>query len=121
MKKQIKVPKQFELAGRTIKVEFTDKFNNIDDQIGIADYCQNKIVILKGTYKKLLDNENKFFYSKEFHYPNKEYLLKDESQYVYLHELIHWILYVMGNPLHKNEGFVTMFAELLKQAIVTAK
>ncbi len=51
---------------------------------------------------------------------NKPYSM-DEVSDTFWHELTHAILYDMGHRLHKDEQFVTRFANRLAKAIKTAK
>jgi hypothetical protein len=45
----------------------------------------------------------------------------EEMSDTFWHELTHAILYEMGSTLHKNELFVTRFANRLSRAINTAR
>ncbi len=84
-----KIPYQFELCGLTIKIEWSDKMLVNEDYVGLAKYSENKIVIQKNN--------------------SGVYRSTDNMQITYLHELIHWILYMMGeNELRNNEKFVDL-------------
>lgn len=49
-----------------------------------------------------------------------EYTQKQQYE-TFWHEVTHAILHEMKHPLNRNEKFVTRFAQLLTQAITTAK
>lgn len=46
---------------------------------------------------------------------------REDMDDTFWHEVTHGILYEMGNPLWRNEAFVTQFANLLTKAIHSAK
>lgn len=39
----------------------------------------------------------------------------------YVHELVHWILFIMNSEKQQDEAFIDMFAHLLYQALQTAE
>jgi hypothetical protein len=90
------IPTSFQLAGMTITVEKDDALFKERKILGEALYPQQKIV---------LDSD----------------LLHPESQEQnFLHELVHWLLYVMNeDDLRNNEKFVDLFSFLLHQALTT--
>ena len=98
----MRIPKEFKLFGNTIKVVFNEKYLNIINAYGEADY--NKGII---TLAKFSSNSK---YSKD--------LIID----TFYHEKVHHILNEMGeHDLNKNEKFVDTFAKLLRQSDETAK
>jgi predicted SprT family Zn-dependent metalloprotease len=98
----IQIPKQFNLLGHTIKVNVTPNFRLIDGNLGEANYSEGSI--------NLQGNTKEFPVSKEM------------LEHTYLHEVIHFVLYFMGNEeLREDEGFVDLFAGLLHQALQTQK
>lgn len=44
-------------------------------------------------------------------------LSESMAQEVFYHELVHWILFKMGNNLEADERFVGLFGSLLNQAL----
>lgn len=98
---KIKIPIQFELGGRTIKIICKNGMVDEDDSVGYAKYRKNEIWLqnnIKGTMRTT-DHKNETF----------------------LHELVHWILYMINEEeLRDNEKFVSLFAEYLHQALKTA-
>ncbi len=97
-----KIPKQLELQGQTVHVEFTNDLQHDKDAYGTACFRDNKICIQKATK----------------HMP----LPKDKLEHIFFHELTHWVLGVMGEEeLLHNEKFVDIFGGLMYQAIKSAK
>lgn len=100
MANKIRIPKQFELGGRTIYVKYEKNLVDKTDFIGTAEYRKNCIVIQKNG-----DNFNRPV---------------DTVEEVFFHELTHWILEMMEErDLSKSEKFVNTFAILLHQAFKT--
>lgn len=97
-----KIPKQFELMGQTITVEWVDELQHDKDAYGTANFRDNKICIQK---------------------PNKHTPLpKDKLEHIFFHELAHWILNTMGqSELMLDEVFVDNMGGLLYQAIKSSK
>ncbi len=96
----MKIPKEFKLAGKKIKVEFVDDLKNEEDAIGAAVYRRNIIRIQT---------------------PSETTPIPKESvEQTFFHELVHFILHEIGeDELRDNERFVTSFSGLLHQAIKT--
>lgn len=83
------------IAGLKIKV-ILQKAENASDPIGHADYANQRIILNSGI------------------------VTDDMLEQAYLHELTHFILFVMGYPeLRDNEKFVDLFAHFLYQAQVS--
>lgn len=102
----MKIPKRFELLGNTIDVEFSDTHFNENDEHGRASYRRNKIILQKPTESICLSD--------------------DVLNCVFIHEVIHHVLYIARNAvddpeLHSNESFVELVAQLLYQIIKTAE
>jgi len=95
----MKIPESFGLAGFTISVIAKDGLINERGIIGEA------------------------LYSKQLIYLDKNAEIEEETKkQAYLHELVHWILYIMNeDDLKNNEKFVDVFAHLLYQAISTGE
>ena len=91
----MQIPDEFKLAGFTITV--VDKENLVEERGIIGEAV----------------------YSKQLIYLDKNAVPVNETvEQAYLHELVHWILYVMNeDQLKDNEKFVDIFAHLLYQAI----
>lgn len=99
---KIKIPKQFQLGGRTITVkskkDLVDKF----DLVGSAEYREDAIFLQKNSVSC--------------------YRTSDGIEEVYLHELTHWILQTMEErELARNEKFVNTFAVFLHQILKTSR
>lgn len=92
------IPKEITLAGIPIKTIFDDKLIKDHNIIGKADYEKQEIVI------------------------DISVAPKETTEQAYVHELVHYILYIMGqHDLRNDEAFVDLFAHLLYQARRTAK
>ena len=92
------IPKQFQLVGKTIDVEYRPDLLKDEDKVGMAAYRRNRIYLqpsVSGYERDEADIEQSF-----------------------LHEVVHWILMVMGED--KTEKYVDLFASLLHQALATA-
>ncbi len=101
----IKIPKQFELLGQTIKVTWdNDKLNN-EGLYGLVN-CRKNLIQL--TNECVIDGERKK-------------MPQDKINATFMHELTHFILHAMNNKLESNEDFVCLFSELLYQFHKTAK
>lgn len=96
------IPKKFKLHGKTIKVIHDKKLYNVNsDKDGESDYLNNVITLHKYDDKEA----------------NNEY-----KEQVFLHELVHHILFHMQETdLQHNEKFVNLFSELLYQFLETMK
>lgn len=96
------IPKQFQLLGQTIVVEWDDSLAHTMDALGTTHPRENKIKLQK---------------------PNKGWGVPAEKlEHTYYHELVHWILLSMSQTeLFQDEVFVDTFAGLLHQAIKSAK
>lgn len=88
--------------GQTINIVYEPRLFDYDDSHGLAVFRENLIKILPKT---------------ESH-PRTE----DAIEATFYHELIHWILYMMGeDELKSNEKFIDNFSGLLHQFYKTAK
>ena len=95
----MQIPDEFKLAGFTITV--VDKENLVEERgiIGEAVYGKQLIYLDRSAAP-----------------------VSETIEQAYLHELIHWILYVMNeDQLKDNEKFVDVFAHLLYQTLTTGK
>lgn len=96
----MKIPKNLKLFGYEIEVKMDDKLKYEKDCFGIAEFHRNRIVLQSNNIEKLVPNV--------------------QIEKHFLHELIHFILYMMGEEtLTYNEKFVDLFARLLQQALET--
>lgn len=95
---KFKIPLQFNLGCRTIKVISVSKCSGCDDQVdGQAVYARG-VIELKDTTK--LDKEYRYF--------------------VFFHELVHHIFnFLAYDKLAKDEALADRFADALYQAIKT--
>ncbi len=92
------IPKEVTLAGIPIKTIFDNTLIKEHNIIGKADYEHQEIVI------------------------DTSVAPRETTEQAYLHELVHYILYIMGkHDLRNDEAFVDLFAHLLYQAKETAK
>jgi len=93
------IPRFFFLHGQKVEIEFDDKLTAIEDLQGKADYRQNKIIL------QPLDK----------YYPNQIQL-----EHIFLHELVHQILFHMEqHKLRDDDNFINLFSNLLHQALTT--
>ena len=98
----MKIPKEFEVMGNTVKVNYDDSLLQSDMFLGKYIARNNEI--------KILPNGSSFKRTKEQIYQT------------YLHEMVHCILDKMGkHELCDDEEFVDMFANLLLQVEKTKK
>ena len=94
----MKIPKSFQLLGRTIRVEFRDDLVQTADNQGEAHYRKDRIYIQP--------NAKGFPRSKE------------QVEATFCHELVHFILSEMEEEkLRQDERFVGLFSGLLHQAL----
>jgi|GEM_PF-1977437 len=93
------IPDSFEIAGRTYEVKYVKKCTNCTNNIAGQVRYETGIVELVKYIEYCEDAINVCFF----------------------HELVHIILFVMGEDLRYDEKFVSRFAELLYQAIKTMK
>lgn len=90
----MQIPKTFELAGLKITVEHDNDAIKKHSFIGKSDFSFQKIVMDMTTVPR------------------------QTTEQAFLHELVHWILYIQGeHELRMNEKFVDQFAHLLYQAL----
>jgi hypothetical protein len=88
------IPKAIELAGLRVTTEIQDDLHAKRGILGEAQYTNLKILLDGTVLHPILHEQN------------------------YIHELVHFILYVMSeDELRNNEKFVETFAFLLHQAI----
>lgn len=98
---EIKIPKEFQLFGQTIKVKFNNKKCGDREAYGSLTFVENKILL-----------------ATEF---DGEKIQKDRQERTFFHELCHAILDNMNeHDLSKDEKFVHNFASLLHQALKTS-
>lgn len=100
----MKIPKEFELFGHTIRVEFVD--NLIEKSSGQgASYFREMRIELHNFKQKAYDKRP-----------------IEVNQVSFFHELVHFILFFMKrDDLCEDEKLVNTFAHLLHQALKTAK
>lgn len=100
MANQIKIPKDFELFGTTIKVKINNELSDLDGNVGIFKVVPLIIELQKSNGLHPQDGvENTFF-----------------------HELLHAIFHMMGKyELYKDEELIHTMAGLLHQSFKTAK
>lgn len=92
-----KIPKQYQLLGKTWTVSVVPKDKWEDATIwGECSAATGKILVLKN-------------------------LSDDATEQTFCHELIHTILLAMNHKLNKNEEFVDIFGGLLHQALKSSK
>ena len=97
----MKIPEKINIAGREIKIEYTEGKQltklNVNGQ---AEYHEQKIVLNKrdelGT-------------------------CQESVNVTFIHEIVHWILYVTGTEPPDEETFVSKFSEILYQVIKQLK
>lgn len=95
------IPKQFNLFGQTITVEWNEKLLHENDYSGMAVYRENKIQLMPNTAS----------------HPR----LQSQIEASFCHELAHWFLYYASmhlreeSFLHQKEGVVDYLGHLLHQ------
>lgn len=95
------IPKKIKLAGFDIETVFAEVYNDMGD--GTTCRCAGKADFQEQTI-----------------YIDDKILTQQAACQAYLHEQIHWILYVMNeHELRCNEKFVDTFAHLLYQARIS--
>lgn len=93
----MRIPKTIKLFGRTIKIKMVVKVNQENTHLGEYLHDDGIIKIKKG-------------------------LSQEDTEQVYLHELIHAIFLSLGKEsLSDDEPLVDTFASLLHQSVKTAK
>ena len=102
----MRIPKSFKLYDHEIKVVLKDTVKDYDDPekelFGFADWINNEIHLATKDNGKTMP--------------------KTQVGHSFYHELVHHILYKMGeHKLNKKEKFVDQLAGLLHQAFSTAK
>ena len=99
---KIKIPTQFEIGGRTVKIKYKKNMVDESDSVGYARYRKNEIWLQEkcdGVYRH-----------------------PDQIQESYCHEIVHWILNMMGeNKLNDDEKMVSQFAQYLHQILKTSE
>lgn len=100
----MKIPKEFELFGHTIKVEWADDLIDREGVVGMSYFRENRIVLqrLGGVaYRSRV---------------------QECSEVTFFHEVFHFILdHMKRDELKGDEGLVNMLALCLHQALKTAK
>ena len=98
-----RIPKQFKLYGRTIKVVFVSKMIHDRDAVGLAVYRENKIKLQKSTTSRPI--------------------LCAQLEQAFCHEMSHFIFECVGTPKtpapNDDEDYVDAVASLLHQALTT--
>lgn len=86
------IPKKFKLAGMDVDVVNNNTLCDNHKAVGHAIYAEGKIEV------------------------DIDSVSAQVAEQSFLHELVHWILYMMGNDeLRNNEQFVDLFAHFLYQ------
>ena len=101
----MKIPKQFNLFGETIRVEWLDKAKDIEGDsqlLGLAKYQQNVIEIAK---------------TDVYGIP----ITHDNLEQTFLHEALHFMLEKMGSNKRTDEAFVDILSSMIHQMLQTAK
>ena len=92
------IPKSFMLGGLKINVQFDTNLSSKKKVIGEAHYAKQMIRL------------------------DPSIALVQSVEQAFLHELTHWIFYVMNEEsLRNNEKIVDLFAHFLYQALTTAE
>ena len=98
----MKIPKEFNLMGQTIKVEMQDNIAQTEGATGVYYPSLQKILIQKS-------NSGNLYSTKQI-------------EQAFVHELIHSCLDILGyKKLYKNESFVDRLAHLIYQALESFK
>ena len=96
------IPKSFQIMGHNIKINLNPSFRLVEGNLGVADYQTCTITLQKDTPE----------------FP----ISRTALEHTYCHEMVHWILYSMGEEeLRENEKFVDLFGGFLHQILNTSK
>ena len=91
------IPKSIDIAGFTVNIKFDDTLAKTKHVIGEARYS-DQVIVLDNTVST-----------------------KEQLEQAYIHEVIHWILFIMNETdLRNNEKFVDVLAHFWYQTIVSA-
>lgn len=97
---RLRIPSEFQLMGRTIRVEWTPELVSAKQAVGESVFMDDLIRLHKGPPE----------------------MSAQAAENTFLHELVHFCLHMMGQKdLTYNEEFVRLFSGLLHQALVTAR
>lgn len=100
--KQLRIPTEFNILGKTIKVEFKDDYCSGANIYGQANHPENTIYLTTRLQSRIIALEN--------------------VEHTYLHEVVHHILQAMGETeLNNSEKFVDLFSGILHQVLTTSK
>ena len=103
----MKIPKQFNIMGQTIYIEFNNEYCHKNECFGSYIASENKIIL------------------SDKHKPNNNRWVKynkDIVDQVFLHELIHCIYWHLGRKdLFENEELIDSQSGLLLQVFKTSK
>lgn len=94
----LKIPKSFKLHGRTITIEFDSNMVAREDNLGMANYRSDKIILQPTTDGRTIPP------------------LQIEENF--WHELVHWLFHCAGVQ-EQNEQIVDVMGGLLHQAITS--
>jgi predicted SprT family Zn-dependent metalloprotease len=93
----MKIPNELQLMGLKIKTKIHDHIIIENNTIGEAHFNTHTIYLVS----------------------ERVGVAKEAIELTYIHELVHFILYMLGkNDLNQNEEFITTFSNLLHQAII---
>lgn len=99
---RFKIPKKFKLFGNEIIVQYDENKSRELEALGACSSNLNKII-----YTNISSTGT---------------LPKDVISQTFMHELIHMILFKMGeNKIAEDEKFVDLFSQLLYQYYITAE
>ncbi len=100
--KKMIIPKEFQIFGQIYKVEYNDFLIRDNDDVGLAVYRENKILLQK---------------------PSKENgRTKNMTEQTFLHELMHIIYHSISEPeLRDNEKLVDLISSALHQSLTSMK
>lgn len=94
----MKIPKSFKLFGRTVSVIIVPGLVAREDARGVSSYRLQQIQLEPLGEVNLIENQEQTF----------------------CHELIHWLLFALGEgELGNNEKFVDLMGSALHQALTT--
>lgn len=98
----MKIPSEFKVFGKTIKVKFDDNINYKEDRNGMASYRTNTITLQPRRRGAKRPVEN--------------------VEVTYLHELFHFIFFFAErSKLRDDEELINLCANILHQILQTSK
>lgn len=98
---KIRIPKEFQLFGQTIKVKHSNLLSHDRDLVGSAKLRDNTIILQKSN--------------------NGVKVPRDYMEDIFLEEMLHFVLTMLREDEVNNEAFVQRLSHCIHQVFKTAK